>query len=352
MASSDLLKLHIPYVIEREFQTQQRKLCDDDLKKALSGLRGMTRKELSKGLSKQVSDLLKDLEGMSDSLLDDTENMFSIWADELKADRIPLSLSQASFALEAYFKGDAPLKSIKVREDIPDSFIARSIETILPKVDQLYFVVEDGKLNEAFKDNDKVTTCVSLSEFVSSDLIQEQLLEADLLQNFDDIKKAIASMEGDVKLIEGTVYSKIGDAVVYKTIYHDSIPEDNHEAKISGFYDPDYIELDLEDISYYGDGNFGVPFEVGMEVSVYYYIFKADYYALEDQVGSSAPSISDHNDHYFEAEDVFYIQVRGVANVGCDRDELLDTQDYEEVFAGADVEVAEVSDIKVLLELS
>ena len=47
LAAARWLKLHIPYVVEREFQTQQRKIYSKDLEKAKSGLSGLLRKQLS-----------------------------------------------------------------------------------------------------------------------------------------------------------------------------------------------------------------------------------------------------------------------------------------------------------------
>ena len=57
-----------------------------------------------------------------------------------------------------------------------------------------------------------------------------------------------------------------------------------------------------------------------------YYLFKADYYALRYE---ESPSISDHNDHYFEAEDEFEVSVSGTAVLIVDKDNL-DAEDFSE----------------------
>lgn len=130
LALANAVRLHITYVIEREFQTQQRDIYSKDIEKSLSGLSTLIRKQLSPDLSEAVNRLRDELELTKEKILSDAENQIVKWAESVNAIRQPLCLNQALEALEAYFQGKPPLKEIKIREDIPDSFIVRAIEMI------------------------------------------------------------------------------------------------------------------------------------------------------------------------------------------------------------------------------
>ena len=69
LAIAGELKLHIPYVVLREFQTQQRENYSKDLAKAISGLSGLTKKSLDKAISAKLLALKSDLENNSQNIL-------------------------------------------------------------------------------------------------------------------------------------------------------------------------------------------------------------------------------------------------------------------------------------------
>ena len=74
LALAGELKLHIPYVVLREFQTQQREHYSKDLAKAISGLSGLTKKSLDKAIASKVAALKDDLETDSPSILSSAED--------------------------------------------------------------------------------------------------------------------------------------------------------------------------------------------------------------------------------------------------------------------------------------
>jgi hypothetical protein len=319
LAKANSVKLHIPYVVEREFQTQQREIYSKDVDKSLSGLAGLVRKQLSPELLEKVNFLKKELENVKESILFDAEHQLVKWGQDINAVRHPLCLEQALNALEAYFQGKPPLKAIKVREDIPDSFVVRAIENISKDNGDIHVVAGDKKVQDSFDGNDKITVYKSLSEFIETDSIQNELKDIDVLENLEKLEGAIIAFESEYGEISCAISSHIGEKLLYETISDPSIPDDNHEASIISYYEPEDINLDFSDISYYGSGSFGVPFTLKILVGAIYYIFKADYYCMDHD---NAPSVTDHNDHYFEAEDEFEIEVKGIATISIDRDKI------------------------------
>lgn len=109
LSKGSVLRLHIPYIVMREFQTQQREIYSKDLVKAVSGLSGLSRKQLDKGVLDKLNDLKSELEKESEDILSSAESQINNWAKNIGANIYPLCIDQTNAALEAYFQGKPPL---------------------------------------------------------------------------------------------------------------------------------------------------------------------------------------------------------------------------------------------------
>lgn len=346
LLEAEVLKLHMPYVVEREFQTQEREKHKEALDKVLSGLSYLSDKGLSSGALKKIAGYQKELQGSYQSILDDAEKEIIDWLENMDASRIPLCADQSGKAFEAYFQGNPPLKSLKSRKDIPDSFIARAVEKIQSENGDLHFVVNDGNLKEAFDPNPSVETYKNLADFVASELIQDELLDLDLIESSEEIVDAIKAFEEESGAIKACLGKDVGEHIVWKTVSDAGVPDDNNEITINGYGEAENIELDFDEASYYGDGVCGVPFSLTIGVQAHYYIFKSDYYALDIGGKKHRPSISDHNDHYYEAEDTFEICVKGVVTLSIDKSKL-DSEEPAECVDTDSIEISEITDTEV-----
>lgn len=344
LALAGELKLHIPYVVLREFQTQQREHYSKDLAKAISGLSGLTKKSLDNAIASKLVTLKNDLENDSPGILSSAEDQIVQWAKNIGAELLPLSLDQTKEALEAYFQGKPPLKSIKNREDIPDSFIFQSILELNSAYKEVHFVTGDSKILEAAK-TAKMLVHDSLATFVESQLIQDKLKDIDLIENIGPIVDALEAHEEQEGEIHSFLSRCIGEEIMWGKISDPSIPDDNHEATINSYYDPENIELDFPHARYYGNGQFGIPFTLENTVIAFYYIFKSDYYCL-DPDRENVPSISEHNDHYFEAEEEFNVKVTGLISITLDRDKI-DVDEISECIVDGSINIDEVSEIEL-----
>lgn len=344
LAIAGELKLHIPYVVLREFQTQQREDYKKDLTTAISGLSGLTKKSLDKAISAKLLALKSDLTNNSQNILSSAEEQIVQWAKSIGAELAPLYLDVAHAALEAYFQGKPPLKSIKNRQDIPDSFIVQSILKLYSSNGGIHFVTGDIKVLDAVSAA-KIPTYENLASFVESPLIQDKLKDVDLINNIGQIVDALESHEKEEGDIESFLSQHIGEEIVWRTFSDPSIPDDNHEATIDSYYDPKDIELDFTDAKYYGNGQFGVPFALTNTVSAFYYIFKSDYYCMDEE-NENLPSISEHNDHYFEAEDEFDLKISGLVSITLDRDKI-DVNDISQSIVNDSIQIDEVSVIEL-----
>jgi len=345
LSKGKIIKLHIPYIVLREFQTQQREIYSKDLDKAISGVSGLARKQLDSALLNDLNDIKEKLEDDSENILDGAESQFTDWAKDIGADIYPLCLEQTNEALEAYFQGKPPLKSVKNRNDIPDSFIVQSINKLRSEVGEVYAVVEDGKLRDAFVDDDKIKTYESLSDFIESEIIQDELKDIDLIDNIGSIVDAIEQYENDNSEIMNFIASNVGEYIVWKTFSDPSIPDDNNEATINSYGEAEDVELYFEDIAYYGDGQFGIPFDLKILVLADYYIFKSDYYCMDPE-REHVPHVSDHNKHYFEAEEEFELCITGLVSIEIDRDNI-NLKDMSDSINEDDFVIDEITDMQL-----
>jgi hypothetical protein len=302
----------LPYIIEREFQTQQSQQYGKELETAVKGLDNVLRKGISEELAVKLEKLRDELKAIGPSILEDVENALPEWVEENGGVRHPLTQSQAAAAMESYFLGTLPLKAVKIRDDIPDPFIYQTVRSLSVAFARLTVIAEDAKIAEACEKLEGVTVHRSLLEFVESKPVQAEILELDVVDNLESIFTEIKTFEENFAEISALISLHGSDSLYGKKIYSRSIPDDNHEAIITGFYDAQNVEVNFDELSYFGQGEFGVPFTFDTAVTIVYYIFKADFYAIDED---KMPSVSDHNDHYFEAEDQIEVCVSGTVKL-------------------------------------
>lgn len=343
LSKGSVLKLHIPYVVIREFQTQQREIYSKDLAKAVSGLSGLSRKQLDKGVLDKLNDIKSEVEKESEGILSNAESQISNWASDIGATIYPLCLDQANAAMEAYFQGTPPLKSIKNRDDIPDSFIVQSIYKINSETKEIHVVAGDKKVRDAFSNDSAITTYENLSEFIEAVHIQNKLKDLDLIDNIGPIVDAIEQYENDNLEIMNFISTNVGESIVWKTFSDPSIPDDNNEATVNSYGEAENVELNFAEIGYYGNGQFGIPFNAKIIVLADYYIFKSDYYCMDPE-REHVPSVTDHNKHYFEAEEEFELCVSGLVSISVDRDNI-NLDEFSESIVEDSFEIDEIEEI-------
>ena len=315
------VQLHIPYIVEREFQTYLIEPYVKSLNTSISELNALIRRGLSEGTIDQMKRIRDEISETKLTILSDVENAFTAWANSIGAQRHSITESSTIAALESYFKGTAPLKSPKTRNDIPDAFIFQTIYQLSSNGHSLIVIVQDGNLFEASQKLPSVRAFKSLSDFIESSEIQNEILELNVVRNLPIIRDTLKFLDEKSKIISKIIESEGGNSLEYKKICSHSIPDDNHEATITSYGDLIDVDLDFDEISYFGSGEFGIPFSGSASVTITYYLYKWDYYNVIEETERSI-SISDHNDHYFEVEEDVEVTVYGLAKVIIDQLEL------------------------------
>jgi PIN domain len=317
LCKADVVQLFVPYIVLREFQTQQSTQSKKQLAALVAAARSLGNQPgTPDDLSPQLAHFVDQLTAREAEIAAGAEDYFLGWIKDNKAEVIDLSASQAQSAMEAYFVGGTPLKEPKVRSDIPDALIFQAVRELASS--PLTFVCEDEKLRNACAVIPGVTVFSSLPAFIESAGVQDEIKELDVIQKIGPIVSAMEKFEEETAEFTSTVRNKVGESLMWKKIESRSIPDDNHEATISSYSEPEDIEIDFDEAAYFGDGEFGIPFRATLHVTGFYYLFKGDVYRSEGR----SVSLSDHNDHYYEAEEQFEVAVKGLVKVICDRDAI------------------------------
>lgn len=340
LAKAGQVKVHIPYIVEREFQTYRRSLCQDDMRNADSALRSLLKKELSPATKTLVQGTLDGIEEYKEALLLDAEQSLPAWANDIGALRQELTIEQSRGALEAYFQGSAPLTEPKKRNDIPDSFIFQAIKAI-PNTSPLVVISEDGKLADAISPLENVSAFNSLAAFIEKESTQALIVDLDIADKLPQIIAILQQHQADTNEISSSINGEIGERLVNTTIHSSEIPDDNNEATVTGYYDAKDIELHFEEANYFGSGDIGVPFSLSIRVSAYFYIYKSDYYGMDLNI-----SVVDHNDHYFQAEDEFPLSVSGTARISVPMPTLL-ALDADNIPDALEVTIDSVEEVEI-----
>lgn len=320
LCKAKALRLHIPYIVQKEVQTQQLSAYKKEIDSAISSVKALLKKNLPDELHEKIDSIKHDLASVHKDVLSSAEQEILDWAEILGATVHSLDLDLAVAAMDAYFYGKPPLKEPKVRKDIPDSFLFQSVLSILGNVQNLYVVSDDDAFYAAVAELDNVKVFKTLNEVVELQETQAALQEA----HAAEIANIVSGLKTEDcrAIVSRAVSQQIGEKLMWQTVRSASIPDDNNEATIAGYNDAEDVFIDPDSITFYGDGKFGAQFECTVLVSVIFYIFKSDYYLLDE---AEMPSVSDHNDHYYEAEAEYYINVSGSVSVTVDM-ETVDAQ--------------------------
>lgn len=345
LSKGNVLKLHIPYIVQREFQTHLASEIEKQVKEVEKGFNGLTRKEFTSDLKIKLDSVINEFREIKSQLISEGENQFIQWGTELGAEFHPLCLDQAVSSLEAYFTGLPPFKQPEERKDIPDGFIVQAINKIQQEFGNLTVVAGDNRLREAFSGNDQIQTCQDLEKFIESGSIQSELKDLDLIDRFEEIKGLVKNFEESTFELSSALKCKVGESVVNgvitdKEYSYDEYYNDENERTINGYGDPESIEFDFSNMVYYGDSKYGVPFIAELDVYAYFYIYKNDYHA-----DGHTCSVTELNDHYYEAEDEFTVKASGTASFTIEAGLLDDSEQPEQYILSESIEVDTIESI-------
>ncbi len=274
LAKRKSICIHIPYVVEQEFSTQ---LVHDHKKKinsAIDSISHIVNNEKLKGIVTGIEKCLQELQKNKADLYNETKEAFDEWLIEVGAIRHSLSEAEAKRAMDAYFKGEPPLKKVKNRKDIPDSFIFQSIQTLHEKYKhKLHCIIHDNDLRGACQSSG-IETHASLDEFITSEKIKKYIENAFINDNIEFISNHLLEY---AKREEKTILSQIDFALADYPFIKICDPAIGASKTLSVVDEKMPHSLVLHGgIHYYGEGFFVLRFDALVEFTYDFTIFESD----------------------------------------------------------------------------
>lgn len=312
LCEAGIARLHMPYIVEREFQTQQAELCRRDLENAVKSIKKVLRRGLPRTQGDLLSGLLSSLEEGAESVQEAAGQEFSEWVADLGGVQHRLTVEQSVAALDAYFEGRPPLKKPKNRDDIPDSFVFQQILEVYSECDNVVVIAGDNRLAEAARGLEGAEVFTSVGDFVENEVVRSCLLKLDMSEL--DVESEIGVIVGYIRdleerhaFVESFLEGTEGDFLDGHVLHHSSIPGDFHEATVSAYGRISQISIDFDEMDYFGEGEFGLPISfLWKEVLASYYLFKGEFM---DVVDRNISGLNEQNDHYYEVEEYFDLEV-------------------------------------------
>jgi hypothetical protein len=337
LARAGSLELHIPAYVRGEVFTQQQRDIRDQIKKLQAAADAILRSTAETNLTTLADSVLtiaKSMEERSDEWL---ATEFQTWITDARATEHAIQPDHGQRVAAAYFAGTTPFRAPKHRDDIPDAFIWQTALDLVKEHGALGVVSADGRLRQAADDHDDMEAYATIEAFIETDECQEALDEltpAVIAANIERIKTLLPNAKEQLLHILAT---DIVHELAAKTVRHEAIPDDKHEATIVSVGGPENVEFAFADVEHYGDGEIGIPFTATVECELNYAIYKADYYSLTD---IEDISIDERNDHYFDANQNYNISIEGLIAFTIDPTELemedLSDEDLEDLINDAD----------------
>ncbi|MBW8015009.1 MAG: hypothetical protein FVQ82_02405 [Planctomycetes bacterium] len=295
LCKKEVIKLHVPNLVKEEFVTHYAIDKKNILNKSLKNIRELDKSHFKEflNLSNTISTLTEAKAGMEEYL----RAKFVIWLQEMNASESCVSEADSKSVFEGYFKGNPPFKNIKTRKDIPDAFIYENIKNLSEITLSLYFVSGDKKLRETVGQLQNADAYETLNEVIVT-IINEVDEHSLVHTHLPEIIKALKANEND---LIGKISDEGERLLEAKEIELCDEYVENGEATIWQTGTPENIKLQFDELENYGDGMLLLPFDFQAECLVDFYIFKSDYYCLDDDIRDHV-SVEDWNKHYFRAE--------------------------------------------------
>ncbi len=298
LSKLNLIKIHIPWIVYKESTSHNfidTNTTIDKMTKDLQNFdkRGIAFREVI--VLRKISKQLKSI-----NLFKSVEDHWKEFINESNAILHPLDNTHGEIVMLSYFNGDKPFPVAKSRKDIPDAFIYQALITISKSYSPIIFIAEDKNLREACNLINNINSISSFDELYKLkeyEPIEKKYKEIEhyideliiVEENIEDIRKIA------ITKIHGEIFNEM-------IIEAENIPADNNEATVVRVFQITTLDTDKTKIQFV-DNNFYIPVEGNGRFTLEYFLFKADYYILDNRNISIIDS--DWNKHYYNVVEDF-----------------------------------------------
>jgi hypothetical protein len=350
------VQVYIPYVVKHEFLLQEEESYQSHLQKIISCVQDLQRRPLPEATTKLLESCIESFKQIKPELSQFSEYEFQVWCEETGAKILPVHISHGQRVIDSYFQGKSPFKKKKSREDFPDAFIWQAICDLSENLGEIYVVTNDGAVSTALETQENVISVKTLDDFIELEVCQQiiqdlELKEAKESNKTVNLRRLIRLLPHNKSLVIYSMESKLLKEFKGKVIKSLDIPDDNHEATVEYLGNIEELDFHTKQVTYYGSNIFVIPFSVKIEAQLSYFIYKADYWALDDEK-TERMSIDDWNDHVYSVDEDYSLGVEGRMSIILNSDILeqsnLSDEDLIQVIEEPEIYINVIDKVSVL----
>jgi rRNA-processing protein FCF1 len=166
LINNEMVKLFIPEIVKREFTTKRA----SEITNALNSMQGSIKKlqnriNFENDLSNSGLVIGKELLRLKTVVEESVEIEFQTWVDELKVTVSKFEPEHINSVLDDYFNGGGVFRSLKYREDLPDSMIHQTIKQLVAEIGEVHLTLIDGAFKKHMEKDQSVKVFDSLDDF-------------------------------------------------------------------------------------------------------------------------------------------------------------------------------------------
>jgi hypothetical protein len=343
-----MVQLHLPVWVKQEFVSQQVSDLNQRLESISTDSKAILRRSDDEGLAAFAKSTQKKAHEHMQEVASLATAEFEAWLSSTKSIEHEVAPTHGQRVTDAYFAGTPPFTKAKERQDLPDNFIWQTIVDQAKRYGKLHVIANDGALYKAAENSTNMLAYKSLENFIQTPECQRALRSLSDQAVAGNVDRASKLLRATSAKLTDMVVSNLPGVLDGKDVHSRRIPDDNNEGMIIAVGEPEDITFDFDEVEYYGAGEVGLPFEASVECTLNYAIFIADYYTLSDDEQTRI-SISERNEHYFDAEEEYVVEAKGTLSIKLDAEQLeqedLADEDLTDVISDADyaIEIAEVT---------
>jgi hypothetical protein len=350
LATNNFICVHIPHVVEREFSTQQLSSLESTFSEARKFVSSI-RKKVFEPLIHDVNEIETLIEAFHSKAEAEASAALLSWAGQINANLHPTKPHHGKLVLDAYFNGGAPFSQPKERKDFPDAFIYESIRDLARLKKDIHVVSGDENLRIACSQITGVTVHSSLEEFLNFEPCLKAAHHLDHLELLNQFRANIGSYETDVSR---QINQMLLNYLPYKQFVDPHFKSDDNSGAIELMDDAEDIEIDSSAIEILSVDTLLIPFSCRLGALVYYSIYAADYWGMDDNelLGITINHDENSSDHYLEANENVTLEIQGIFSISLvfdvgEKIENLET-DFSTYLDEAEITLEEITLIQVV----
>jgi len=342
LCEKDLVKLHVPSIVKREFTTFLALEAEAVLAEAVRAVKKLSRSPGPKDEQTFVGKTLEELTNFVGRYKKHAERSFNEWMQEVKAVQDEIRGECLQDVVDSYFEGRMAFKKIKSREDFPDAFIWQIVKDIVTKENQLFAVIADNNLRKAVSQIPNVEVFHSLETFIESQRVQELFPENFARKHEIEILNLFKYNPWVLEEpIADGIEAELRDTSISYTAY------ESVDADILDIEAVDNVMIDFGNAHYFGDNLFRIPFSARAKMLLDYFMDKYTYYGIPDAESDQIEvQDSDWNKSTMWVQEARYFQIQGELSLSVDMTELIKKSDggldSDTVLYGSEITVDEL----------